>query len=705
MKRLMLSLFTIIIFGFSGKLEAAWHIKAEKFLYYFKTGVVISEGQVVIKGEGITIFCPRARYESKTKILTIFGPFKMYSNGDYLEASFAKFNLSNSTGEIKNGHLFLEKNRVHILASLMKSKGEDRYEAYNALITTCKICKQGRCSPSWSFHCKKLQISSTGKAKAYHTTFNVRGLPLIYTPYVSLVLKKERKTGFLIPHFVQSLREGFGIELPFYWTINDSFDFTFYPHYTTKRGIIAGIETRYALSENSKGIIRFQYLKDRLKDNDYNQDGIIRENQNRYWITAKIDQEFNNSYDLHLDIDWLSDKDFLFEFDSGDLGFTQSHRTYLQKFGRGLEEKNLDYRINTLWINHAFDHYFFQISTSYYDSQIPGKQPFLLMPIFHTYISNLRTPIWKFVHFSWQNSYTYWWREREYRGHRFETSPQISLNPKVLYFLDLDFSSRLRYTMYWIDWCDELKKEMLDRLIYEIEGRSSLTFYRIYKKSNISFRHTIQPNIEYFYRPYVNQENIPIFMDKDRLPAINSIRYGILQFITAKKEKNNQSKYFDIARFWIYQNYNFDEKDRQRLSDLFLDTEWHIFSSFYLRLNASYNFYGLGLSGTNLTFNLKNSKEEYIGLDYRWDKERKVEQINIRMRRYLFKGIYTSFGIRHSLERHETVEARFGLSYKSQCWYADFMVMTNPDETQFAFFINLLGIGGFGRTFGFSGVN
>ncbi len=695
--------------GLSGKLEAAWHIEAERFLFSLKTGVIIAEGHVVIRGEEMTILCPKAYLESQTKILTIFGPLKMISNGDCLEASYAKLNISTSLGEIKNGRLFLKKDRLYILASIMKRIGEDRYEAYNALITTCKICPQGGCSPCWSFRCKKLCITPQGKAKAYHTTFNIRDLPVFYTPYVSFVLKTERKSGFLLPRFVQSLREGWGFEVPLYWAVNDSLDFTFYPHYSTERGLLTGIETRYALSKYSKGIIRAQYLKDRLEDNDYNNDGMVRKNENRYWVTAKIDQKINKSWDLHVDVDYLSDKDFLFEFDGGDLGFTQSHRSYLQKFGRGLEEKNVDYRTSRLWTNYRFDHYFFQASTSYYDSQIPDKQPFLLMPVLHGYFSSLRMPIWKFVHFSWDTSYTYWWRERDYRGHRFEFEPKLSLSSRVFSLFDLDLSYRLIYTMYWVDWGNGLERERLDRLIYELEGRSGLTFYRIYnfKLKNItSLRHTIRPDIRYFYRPYVNQEDIPLFVDQDRLPSVNTIRYGLLQFITAKKEEKGESRYFDIARLWIYQNYNFDEREGlSHFSDLFLDTEWHIFSFFYLRLETSYNFYGLGLSGANLMFNLKNLKGEYLGLDYRWDKERKVEQVNIRMQRHLFRGFYTSFGIRHSLERHETVESRFGISYKSQCWYADLMVMTNPDETRFAFFVNLRGIGGFGRTFGLGSVS
>jgi len=703
MRRFWGLFFLIFWLAFSGGLWASWHIEAQRMIFYSQTETLVAEGQVIIKGEETTILCPRARYELLTHRLILWGPVKILSvDGDYLEGSFAWLNLKTSRGEIRDGHLYIKKDRVHVLASVMKRLHEDEYEASHAVVTTCNVCPEGGCSPSWSFRCRRLRITPSGRAKAYHATFNVRRLPIIYTPYVSMALKAERKSGLLFPRLVHSSREGLGLELPFYWAVNDSLDFTFYPYYASKRGFMSGIEARYVLSEKSKGIIRGRYLRDRLRDDDYNHDGLVRTNQTRYWLTAKIDQEMSPSWMLHLDLDLLSDKDFLYEFEGGDLGFTQSHQNYLCKFGRGLEERNTRYRTNRLWIDHPFDSYFFQASATYYDSQIPGDQAKLLMPLPEVYFSRLRARFLGPFYLSGQIRYDFWWRDEGYQGHRLDLVPVMSLSPKLFSFLDLDLSYRLRHTRYWVDWEDEQEESSLSRTLYELEGRLGLTFYRSYQVklwNVLGLRHVLRPEIRYFYRPSVNQGDLPLFEDEDRLPVVHTLRYGLLQFITAKEEKNDQIRYFDLARIWIYQNYDFESQENP-FSDLSLDAELRLLSFFYLRLDASYNFYGMGLATTNLSATLQNSRGEHIGLDYRWDKARKIDQINLRMRKRLYKGLYVSYAIRRSLEKNETIGSQFGLSYQAQCWYGNFVITTNPDETRFSFFISLLGVGSWGKTFG-----
>jgi len=567
--------------------KAAWHVEAEKFIYYFQAKIIVAEGEVVLRGEGLTITCARARYERVTKKLTLWGPLRIVSeDGDYLEGLRGWLNLETLEGEIEQGHLYLEKHKFHVLAKRMKRFPDNEYRAEDATITTCKICSEGGCAPAWSFHCRTLRITRGGKGKGYHTTFNIRGVPLLYSPYVSISLKKERKNGFLFPRLVHSSREGTGVEVPLYLAVNDSFDFTFYPYYTETRGFMTGLEARYVLSSQSKGIVRYRYLHDRLEDNDYNHDGFLRTNQDRFWLTAKVDQALAPSWMLRLDLDLLSDKDFLYEFDGGNLGFTKSHESYLRKFGRGLEEKNTSYRTNRLWLTFARDGYFFQTSATYYDGQISGEQEGLLMPLPRVYFSFLRTPLVGPLSFSGSVSHTYWWREEGFRGRRLELVPQVSLAPRLFSFWDLDVTYRFRQAYYWVDWEDTRGVEEMKRSLYEIEARSGVTLYRIYAFrfcQITALRHSLRPEISYFYRPEEDQNELPLFTDEDRLPPVQAIRYGVRQFLTAKEEGPEGPRYFDLARLWIYQTYDFREDEP--LSNLYLDAELRLPEYFYLRLD------------------------------------------------------------------------------------------------------------------------
>ena len=718
--RFLLSFLLLVYLVSPSLAREVWQIRAQRLFYYSQTQVFIAEGEVVIKGEDFKVFCKRARYEFKTKTVFLWGPLTISTDGDKLEGEAGWLNLETYRGEIQNGHLFLRPGRVkalalsqttvHVLAKRMEMLGKDRYQAHQALITTCQVCyPQKNCSPDWSFRCRKLEITPAGKAKARHLTFDVKNLPLAYSPYVSLSVKAERHSGFLLPRLAHGSREGTGLEAPFFWDVNDSLDFTFYPLYTHKRGFMMGLEGNYALTDFDRGTFRIRYLKDRLEDNDYNNDGIIRDNEKRYWITAKINQRLAPGWELFLDLDLLSDKDFLYEFMGGDLGFERSHASYLERFGRGLEEKNTPYRTSRLWLNHARGHYFLQTSATYYDSQLPGRQDETLEPLPHLYLSRLTSPLFGPLNLRYQQDYVYWWREEDFRGHRLELAPMLSIAPNFWTPLDLRISYLLRHTLYWVNWRDQRGHEYLTRTLYEIEGLAGMNFSRIYHFSGFGLqglKHVLRPEIRYFYRPPVNQKDLPEFTLLDRLEPVNRLDYGILQFITAKKKEGNSFGYFDLVRLWVHQSYDFREatrelksaeEQRRPFSDLYLEGEIRFPGRLYLRSTTSYNFYGLGWVTANISADLRNPKGEYVGFDYRWDKARKIDQLNFRFRKNIYRGFFTSYRVQYSLRQDEISGSELDLEYRAWCWWAIFRIFHNPDETRYSFYINLIGIGGWGR--------
>ncbi len=699
-------LILLVLFPLSSR--AAWKIEAKRLIYYAQTRVYVAEEEVLIKGEEITILCPRARYEARIDRLILWGPLKIISDGDWLEGRFAWLNLKTSRGEILDGHLFLAKDRVHVLADKMERLGPEVYRAEKAVITTCDVCTEGKCQPDWSFRCRKLTITSVGKAKARHVTFNIKRLPLLYSPYVSLSVKKNRQSGFLFPRLVHGSREGFGVEIPFFWNINDSADLTFYPYYTGKRGFMLGLEGRYALAARQKGTLRVRYLKDREKDNDYNNDGIVRTNQKRYWITGKFDHALGKRANLHLDLDLLSDRDFLYEFAGGPLGFTMSNQSYLKEFGRGLDEINSRYRRSLLWLNYPRGGYFFQTEAAYYDSQVK-TQDTTMMPLPRVYLSRLTAPFLGPINLRFYTEYVYWWREEGFRGHRMDLVPEASLSSPLWAPLDWRLAYRLRNTHYFVNWRDDRGHEHLTRTLYEIDARAGMNLSRSYSfhfRNLTGLRHLLRPEIRYFYRPPVNQEDFPEFVLEDRLEPVNRLEYRLIQFVSAREQRAGSVRFTDLLRIWVWQSYDFreasrklesSEEQRRPFSDLFLEAELRFLSSLYLRAETSYNFYGLGLATANLTADLRNSRGEYVGFDYRWDQARNVKQFNFRMRYNPWRAFFFSYRGEYSFVRDEMVSSTFGFEYRARCWWATFTIYHNPDETRYSFYVNLLGIGGWGR--------
>jgi LPS-assembly protein len=139
--------------------------------------------------------------------------------------------------------------------------------------------------------------------------------------------KTKRQSGLLPPKLGYSTLNGAEIMIPFYWAISDQTDATFYQRYMSKRGYMQGVEFRYVESQNSKGILEFDILSDKetpknLSDGDaVDISPYARTNQTRYWLRGRADQDLPQGVVARLDGDFVSDQDYLREFEEKLFGF------------------------------------------------------------------------------------------------------------------------------------------------------------------------------------------------------------------------------------------------------------------------------------------------------------------------------------------------------------------------------------------------
>ena len=116
-----------------------------------------------------------------------------------------------------------------------------KYILHDGWITNCKLP-----GPWWRMKGPKFVIVPHDYAKAYRSTFYLKGFPLFYTPFFYHSLAKEpRQSGFLIPNIVPHSLRGFMIGLGYYWAISRSYDVTYrfqdfttnaYSHHVDFRG-------------------------------------------------------------------------------------------------------------------------------------------------------------------------------------------------------------------------------------------------------------------------------------------------------------------------------------------------------------------------------------------------------------------------------------------------------------------------------------
>ncbi len=141
----------------------------------------------------------------------------------------------------------------------------------------------------------------------------------------------------------------------------------------------------------------------------------------------------NPDLELKLDIDYVSDQDFLRKFDSGYLGFDKSREQFLGVFGRDINNKDNLLRENTLLINRGFDVGNLYLKAQYYENLRYKNHN--LDPVYDSTVQRVpeigfnvfKTPVFHgLFDFESENSISYFYRRYGVQGTRLDIYPSFS---------------------------------------------------------------------------------------------------------------------------------------------------------------------------------------------------------------------------------------------------------------------------------------
>ena len=88
----------------------------------------------------------------------------------------------------------------------------------------------------------------------------------------------------------------------------------------------------------------------------------------------KNDQELPYGFFAKLDLDIVSDQDYLAEFREGYTGFDYTQREFLKTFERSIDDYNDDVRTNRLNLNRTWPTYDLNLETRWNDNVIKRRQ-------------------------------------------------------------------------------------------------------------------------------------------------------------------------------------------------------------------------------------------------------------------------------------------------------------------------------------------
>jgi LPS-assembly protein len=709
-----------------------WQISANRIIRFEKSDIIVAEGSVVLHhveevgADPMVIRADWIRYNVKAGSIKARGNLDVHSRNDVLTAQSARFDLNRQTGFLTMTSMRFSESKWHFSGQEVEKTGELTYHFKDGRVTTCP--ESAEVKPLWSVNASDVYLNTGDKARLKNVSLRVKDVTIAYLPY--LVIPVSRQSGFLTPEWSQSQLDGTGFNLPFFWNLSPSFDATFYPGILTKRGVTAGAEFRYRAAERSQGTIAVNYQHDKTTDtveDEYKSDGYLRTDHDRYWLRAKADHDFGNGLKTKLDLDMVSDLDYLQEFRNGIIGFDTSNDKFLATHNRGFQEESIPFRESTLQLGKTTASMFLGGEIRIVDderNELSATSTLHALPriIYNGRVGIPKTPVP--CSLNWDSEYIFYWRDEGIGEHRLDIHPGLVVSiPSD--FIEGTISTGIRETMYRVevfgdqsvhDWSNN---DTQFRRVWDFEMDFATTFARDFSINLGSvkrFNHKFRPSLAYSYITSTDQGDLPYLDAHDRIESQHHLSYGIDNYFRIGGLLGDNSYDRRFGYFKISQAYNIHEArrsledsrdDRHPFSDILFELEFYPFEKLRIAHETALSVYGKGVTFYNFKTSYYSRKTRSLSINYRYNKVPSVgepyfytdssaessHQLDMEIQAALSKLFSVKGNMTHSLSSNHMVEASVHLIYHPACWSMELLASKTSDDHRIGIIFSLVGLG------------
>jgi len=291
-------------------------------------------GDVTLRQDDRRLRADVATYYREEERVEIEGNVQYREPGLLARGESAEFNTAERTGRLRKARFVMHGEHVRGKADQVIKNADDSVDLEDGTYTQCDPT-----SNAWRLAASTIHLDrSTGQGTARNARFEVKEVPVMYTPYIRFPIDDRRMSGFLWPVFTNSSQNGFDLALPYYLNLAPNYDATLIPRYMDKRGPMAGGEFRY-LNRWSSWSASGAYLPD---DNVYEDDRWLTNLQHLGAPLPKLR--------TRIDYTEVSDEDYLKNLSTTGLQVKRS--THLAQTGEAT------YRVGDAWLLRARAHQF-----------------------------------------------------------------------------------------------------------------------------------------------------------------------------------------------------------------------------------------------------------------------------------------------------------------------------------------------------------
>ncbi len=235
-------------------------------------GVFYAQGNVEIERKDDLVKSDKAQYDGETGVLFAEGNVRYLTEDLTLYADKGGYNSQNDTVNFSSTSFYFPDQKKPGKGMAEEILIDDDGVVYMtpSSYTTCSIN-----NPDWEFASSKtILYRDSDRGHAYNIFLKYKGVPVLYSPFVSFPLSRDRHSGFLLPSIGSSGESGTVFSTPYYLNLSENFDLTITPTNYSGRGQMFEAEFRHK-TENSDTVIELANL-----DND----DIYRDNRHAYFI-------------------------------------------------------------------------------------------------------------------------------------------------------------------------------------------------------------------------------------------------------------------------------------------------------------------------------------------------------------------------------------------------------------------------------------
>jgi LPS-assembly protein len=511
-------------------------------------------------------------------------------------------------------------------------------------------------SEDWLLQGNSIELDTgTGVGTATGVKLRFKGVPILYTPYLSFPISDARKSGILTPEFGSAGRSGSEIRVPYYWNIAPNYDATITPRQLTNRGLQLETQFRY-MTERNDGVITADYLPD---------DSIL--DRARHQVQLRHRTLFQNNWRNQVDFREVSDSQY-FEDLGGSLSI--SSITHLNRSIR------FDYHTDTLSLFGQLQDY-----QTIDDAIQPIDEPYRRVP---QLLARGSWPV-RFMHFGLEGEVVNFDRDVGVTGWRVNAAPSISA-PLVKPGWFITPAVSLDHTRYQLSGTSPGVETAPTRTVPIASLDTGVILERSLNGANRI--QTIEPRLLYVHIPFRSQDDLPVFdtitpdinlvqlyrknrfLGADRIGDTDQLSIGVTsrildvssgrELMTATvgqtryfSDRNvtlpgtsvstfEESDYIAQLRFLIWENMNFD-----------FGHQWGTGESGTTKSEARLQYRPANNKILNLAYRFRRASLEQGDLSWSWPVSTQ----------WNFVGRYN-----FSFRDQEVLEQFFGLEYESCCW-------------------------------------